>query len=108
MNLQDNKNMQFHYGLDGVQLEELHGRMSTHYHIMIKPQEQIMSDQEIEYCQYFNMLITESSSVHILLLKIMMLLLRFSLKHQYQLLIKLLGFMFIMHTVEKHNQWFIS
>lgn len=108
MNLQDNKNMLFLYGSDGVQLEELLGRMSTHYHIMIKHQEQIMSDQEIECYQCSNMLITEFSSVHTLPLIIMMLSLKFSLKPQYQLLIKLLGFMLIMHTVERHNQLYIS
>ena len=108
MNLQVNKNMQYHYGSDGVQLEELHGRMSIHYPIMIKPQEQITLDQEIEFCQSSNMLIIESSLVLILLPKLMMLSLKFSLKPQFQLLTKLHGFMLIMHTAEKHNLLYIS
>lgn len=48
MNLQDKQNMLFHYGLDGVQLVELHGKMFTHYLIMMQQQELIMLDQVIE------------------------------------------------------------
>jgi hypothetical protein len=108
MNLQDNKNMQFPFGSDGVLLVELLGRMFTLFHTMMQLPEPIMLEQEIEFYQFSNTLITESSSVHTLPQKIMMPLLKSSLKHQYLLLIKLLGFMLTMLTAEKLNQSFTS
>lgn len=108
INSKDNLNIQFHFGSNGQQLQEQLGKMFTHSHIWNKILEQIMLDQEIEFYHYSNILIIDNSLVHILHQILMMHLHKFIMNVQHQHLIKMLGFILTLHTVEMLNLFTVS
>lgn len=108
INSQDNLSTQFHSGSNGQQLQEQLGKMFIPFHIWNKILGQIMLGQEIECYHYSNIQTIDNSSVHILHQILMMHLHKFTMNAQHQHLIKMLGFMLILLTVEMQHLFTVS
>lgn len=108
MNLLDKLNIPYLYGINGLLLLELHGKLSTHSLTMNLIKELIMLDLEIEYCQCSNMLITEFSSHHTLPQMYMMPLVMYILNVQLPQLIKLNGSTHTMDIAEKNKHYLLT